>query len=219
MRTFFNKSNAFNAVFFLAVFVLALIRTFIFKDDTLTIATILGVLTFVFSILNTITNIFDAIIKCESENLINMGDFWYELAELCSEFDFDYNKVCEKLKKETPTVYDFENVVEFCLIKKKLNKQRKWRRIFFYVYYFVLSLMLIYLFIASDLSPYMNGVNLGEWTLWSFVIILFEILLKDAIAESIINKNYFEVYKTVEKLRKNMPVTEETIIEDEIVSK
>lgn len=218
---FFSKYNAFNAVLFGSVFLLALVRTFIFKDDMMIIANVLGVLTFIFSLINGIVNMLDEIIKFEDEQLEYEKDYitiededcesedededckrwelWYNFHEKYFSKKMKIEDLRECLVSDCISEDNISVIINGCAIRNKMRIHRKIRRIFLYGYYFIVMLMLLYLFLASDLNPYLKEFSLGEWTLWSFVIILFEILLKDSISDAIASNQINKIEKIKEK--------------------
>lgn len=80
-----------------------------------------------------------------------------------------------------------------CYKARRLRRRvRRFRRGLLYIYYFVFLLMIIALFLHAELAQVIsNGplksINLNLITLWSLIIVLIEIMLKEIIEEAILH--------------------------------
>ena len=142
-----------------------------------------------FGILNRITTFLDD--SLDSCNLEENNIYWMLCDEHCEaeciirEY---YNSVGDDCRAD----YMKDKLLQCHKARKLRRKVRKLRRGLLYVYYFVFLLMIIALFLHTELAPIItNGplksVNLYLITLWSLIIILIEIMLKEIIEEAILH--------------------------------
>lgn len=69
------------------------------------------------------------------------------------------------------------------------------RKLALYFYYFVITAIIVFLLLSHELTGCIDHLNLGDWTILSFVIILFEILIKNSLTDSI----YHSIINSLEK--------------------
>lgn len=155
------------------------------------ITSFLGLLIFILSLLNMIVSVLEELIK-NYDNVISFMD--EEFVELIPEYDDNIaNDIgsCEKksLYKEMNKYADIGLVdilfLKYWFLSNYRRKFRRIRRVILYFYFATITAILVFLFLSHELLPYIKNFNFGDWTILSFVIILFEILIKDEISEGI----------------------------------
>lgn len=75
--------------------------------------------------------------------------------------------------------------------RKQRTKIRIVRRIFLYIYYSIFMLLLVLLLLHSELSTIYNAeifknIDLNLFTIWSVIIILLEIMMKDILEKLVV---------------------------------
>ena len=95
---------------------------------------------------------------------------------------------------------DKDNLKLFWEISRVQRTFRKARRVLLFFYYFLLSAIIVYLLFSTNISAFFKGSALPDLTIWSFIIILFDLLLSQPIFAAII-KRLSKYYNTkAEKL-------------------
>lgn len=94
------------------------------------------------------------------------------------------NKIIENLTKDINLRETLEQYKKAFSVRQKI---RKARRILLFLYYFLLMLTLVLLFLREDiyliLSQIFSEANTEILAIWSFVVILFEIVMKDVVED------------------------------------
>lgn len=202
MRCFFRSYNAFNSVFFLSVCIFAIIKTFIFKENLYEISLVLGILTFLLSIINSIVYVLDKIISSKHEDMVDL--FYRSEEEDEEEFidlnyysEMTYEQIADDFIKNQFPDYTKNRIVKYRYLSRTIKPQKTARYIFLLIYYFLISLIMAYLFLETELSQYLSGIKIEDFALLSFVIILFEILLRDSVSDALVENQYNKISKVV----------------------
>ena len=206
MERFFSKTNAFNVVFFTAIFVMVIIKSILNPQELAIISPILALLIFVLSLLNLIVSITESLITSQTEEMKSLECYFRKDFDNISDlnlFDFQLadkltlQRVLKKAQTMNFPSHTISDIAQYWFTAKSRFQYRKMRRKFLWAYYFFILLILIYLFIASDLQLFLLDFKVGDYTLWSFVIILFEITIKAALTKDL--QRHFEK-KTMERI-------------------
>ena len=213
-RSFFCKENAFNAVFFLAILVFAIVKFIFFPDELVHISFTLSILITVLSVIDLTVKSLERIIydqdkkiRDEFEYLTNryseneISSSFYSISSMNEKEFIDYlNNTKEMIKNEYRFEYDIELLKIYWEIIQVRNKIRIVRRILLLFYYLVLLCIIILLMFSSNLSEFLKDIKHPDMTIWSFIIILFDVLLSQPINASIYNalsKYYNKKTKTL----------------------
>jgi len=199
----FRKENVFTCLTFGAIFVFAVIQTMAPSNDLVLIAWILSIFIFLISLLKLVISIFEDIIVKQTELLRkeeNDGLFNYEYGTLSSEqmWEIRNSKKCvpKDILSEIQKKENAENILTKVQNYKTCFDMRKTfrcvRRALLWMYYIIFMLILVILLLRTEISNVINvdsikllGTNI--LTMWSLVIILVEIMMKDIIEQIIIN--------------------------------
>lgn len=214
MNSFFTKDNAFNVIFFLTIVILAIFKN---KDTIATVSPILSCLIFTLSILSFVITALEKIIYNynEREKYFLGKDEYYNIFRLyylpnmfnCA-IDCKYNNALEELKQFFyPDPYcreEFLNAFVSCNSRKIIRKIRKTFLVF---HYFNVLLIFSVLILSEELKPLLENLQVCDFTIWSLVIIILQILLGDSIVNSI--------FSLIDRLQENKI----TIINNECVIK
>lgn len=196
MKWFFKSRNAFNSVFFLSVFIFAIVKTFVFKENLYEISLVLGVLTLFLSIFSLVVSVLDSVIDYENKEI-------FDLSEQYPYIDFDYylNFSNEQLAKdfEINSFTDEEKyeIIRYRSLLNVLRPQIKVRRFFLFFHYLTITVIMAYLFLETELSKYLSSIEIQDFALLSFVIILFEVLLKNSVSDALLDHQGIKVMNAI----------------------
>ena len=191
MRTFLNRDNAFKMILFLSMLIMALYH-FFFNDGYVSqITSFLGLLVFILSVLNMVISVLEKLIQNYDKEIYDCyaeisnkypNDIWKIENDItsCTKKQL-FNKICTYEYLQSAK----EFFVKFWFLLNYRKNIRKTRRFFLYLYFATITLILVFLFLSHELLPYLKNSNFGDWTILSFVIILFEILIKDGVSNCI----------------------------------
>lgn len=201
----FIKKNVFSCLMFGALILFVLYQTFFCDSDLSMLAFLIVIPTFVLSVLKLIVDITEDINNKMtgylyfSNSLVNQPIFFevYQKAQQEDNKDLieGYNKSI--LHADSFEDYKRQQQEEKESVFNGREKIRKVRRVVLYVYYAVFMVMVFALLIHTELSKFIiemniiERVNVNKITIWSLVVILIEILMKD-IFEDIIFVIYYK---------------------------
>lgn len=191
LRTFFNRDNAFKMILFTSMLIMALYHFFFNAEYVSQITSFLGLLIFILSLLNIMVCVLEALIKNYDTVISYMDEeFVRNFPEFDDDIANDISRCIEKeLYKEMNKYTDIGlcNVLfmKYWFLNNYRRKFRKIRRFILYFYFATITAILVFLFLSHEILPYIKNLDFGDWTILSFVIILFEILIKDEIVEGI----------------------------------
>lgn len=178
-------------ILFTSILIMALYQFFFNGEYVSQITSFLGLLIFVLSLLNMIVSVLEGLIG-NYDNVISFMDEEFE--ELIPGYDVNMSDdiaYCKKknLYKEMNKYLDIGLVdilfLKYWFLCNYRRKIRKIRRVVLYFYFATITAILVFLFLSHEILPHIKNFNFGDWTILSFVIILFEILIKDEIAEGV----------------------------------
>lgn len=203
MRSIFRKESVFTCLTFGAIFIFAVVQTINPDDDLALIACMLSIFIFLISILKLVVTILEDIIEKETEVLKQeeeYGLFNYEYGVLSYEKIWDIrnskSSIPEDILSEVKAKENAENNLhkikryKTCFDMRKVF--RSIRRVSLWIYYAIFGIILVALLLRTEISSAINidSVRLLDTniiTMWSLVIILIEIMMKDIIEQIIIN--------------------------------
>lgn len=190
------KRNVFTCVMFGAVFLFALFES-IFQSDALSvIAFIIAVPVFVLSLIQLAVNVLERmndkitsfLESTENQEIPSWEDF--EKMRTCKETTLDdvIKEISEQYPDEEWVDKDLRNY--YCA-RKTRSSIRSARRKMLYVYYAVCMLILLLLLLHTEVytfleaSKWITTINMDLFEVWSLIIILFEIMMKEIVEDII----------------------------------
>lgn len=209
-RCFFCKENAFNAVFFFSILLFAIIKSILFPEELSDISLGLSVFITLFSLLDLFIKALERIIK-EQDKDLQSTEYYLTKNYHCDSFVFRFFQIksmnTEEFKGYLSEVHyvfkdqsDKDNLKLFWEISKVQISFRKARRFLLYFYYIVLVAIIVFLMFSTNIATAFKRIDLPDLTIWSFVIILFDLLLSQPIFAAIFKKLSKYYNKNAEKL-------------------
>lgn len=186
----FIKKNVFTCLMFGSIFLFILYASIYTLDNLSVIAFIIAVPIFILSLIKLIIDILE-----DLNNKITLYLYDFEKYKELTWEDLDLIRLSnnKNFRKNIQNVA--QKYPENSLICDELNQYfsarrtrryiRLIRRIILYMYYLIFMLVFVLLLLHSELysllttSDYLNSLNMDLFTVWSLVIILFEIMMKD----------------------------------------
>lgn len=187
-KKFFTKKNVFPCVMFGSVLIFVLIETLYFKENVGLFSFIIAVPVFISSILKTLSNGLESIndkLTNFIEKIKKWPDITYEMLDAVRLANKqEKNKIIGNLTKDINLQETLEQYKKAFSVRQKIRKARK---VLLFLYYFLLMLTLVLLFLREDiyliLSQIFSEANTEILAIWSFVVILFEIVMKDVVED------------------------------------
>lgn len=171
-----------------SVLIFVLIEMLYFNENVGLLSFIIAVPVFISSILKMFSNGLESI-NDRLTNFIERLKDWpgitYEMIDAVRLANKqEKNKIIENLTKDINLRETLEQYKKAFSVRQKI---RKARRILLFLYYFLLMLTLVLLFLREDiyliLSQIFSEANTEILAIWSFVVILFEIVMKDVVED------------------------------------
>lgn len=187
----FIKENVFTCVMFGAILLFIIYESFIMNTDLSILAFIIAIPTFILSltklmvdILEDINNKITDFLK-QIEDRPNIG--WNILNEIRLN---DKNEVSDIIQIYMDEHMEQEWVAEELeQYHKARNVRNKIRRAVLYFYYFIFMIMFLLLLLHTELSAFitkeLGGIDLNLFTLWSLIVIMTEIMMKNILEEMV----------------------------------
>ena len=196
----FIKKNIFTSVMFGAVFLFVLFESIFYNNNLSGIAFIISIPIFILSLIKVIIDILEDIndkITTYLKNMEHQSGYsysltWEDLTQIRSCSDSTLNNVIENIISNEPDLSHLkEDAFKYYHSRKHRKTIRSCRRFFLYIYYAMLMLVLLLLLLHTELyhllsySPIFSSINMDLFTLWSLIIILFEIMMKNIVEDII----------------------------------
>lgn len=196
----FVKKNIFTSVMFGAVFLFALFQSIFYDNNLSVIAFIISIPIFTLSLIKIIIDILEdindkitAFLRNFEQRTSGIDDFSTEyLNQIRSCDDATLNDIIENIISTKPTLDSLkDDLFDYFHSIKKRKTIRFCRRFFLYIYYTMLMLVLLLLLLHTELynflinCPIFSSINIDLFTLWSLIIILFEIMIKNIVEDII----------------------------------
>ena len=209
-RCFFCKENAYNAIFFISILIFAVIKSLFFPEELSNISLGLSVFITFFTLLDLFIKALERIIKEQDDDMqstekyltnnYHNDDFAFSFLPIRSMKKEQFAEYLSKIELIFKDQSDKENLTLFWEISKVQRGFRKVRRILLYIYYSILVAIIVYLMFSTNIALCTNGIELPDLTIWSFVIILFDLLLSQPIFAAIFKRLSKYYNKNAEKL-------------------
>lgn len=203
MKSIFRKENVFTCLTFGAIFVFAVTQTISPSDDLVLVAWILSVFIFLISILKLVITILEdiigkqtALLKHEEEQgLFNYqnGDVPYEkIWEIRGSEKGVPKDILSEIKMKQNAEYLLATIEKYKTCFDMREIFRHIRRISLWIYYIIFGIILVILLLRTEISNVVNVnsiklLDTNILAMWSLVIILIEIMMKDIIEQIVIN--------------------------------
>lgn len=190
----FIKENVFTCVMFGAILLFIIYESFIMNTDLSILAFIIAIPTVILSltklmvdILEDINNKITDFLK-QIEDRPNIG--WNILNEIRLN---DKNEVSDIIQiymdEHMEQEWVAEELEQYHKARNVRNKIRKIRRAVLYFYYFIFMIMFLLLLLHTELSAFitkeLGGIDLNLFTLWSLIVIMTEIMMKNILEEMV----------------------------------
>lgn len=185
----FVRKNIFTCVMFGAIFLFVLYGSFSSNIDLSVVAFFIAIPTFLLSFIKLIVDILEDIndkitkllANIERNNSIN-NTLLYKIR---------LNNNIDKILKENCDEWLRKELLEYKRARR-IRKNVRWiRRLFLYIYYMIFMLMFVVLLLHSELATYVTygilcKMDLNIFTIWSLIIVLLEIMMKDFVEDMIV---------------------------------
>lgn len=196
----FIKKNIFTSVMFGAVFLFVLFESISYNNNLSGIAFIISIPVFILSLIKIIIDILEDINDKITKFLSDLehrpsydNDFsWEYLEQIRSCNDTTLNETVERIISAKPSLdYLKHDLINYFHSRNQRETIRSCRRFFLYIYYVMLMIVLLLLLLHTELytflsnSPIFSSINMDLFTLWSLIIILFEIMMKNMVEDII----------------------------------
>ena len=190
------KKNVFTCVMFGAIFLFVLCES-LFKSDTLsTIAFIIAIPIFMLSLIKLVVDVLEDLndkITSYLKDTEHRNVFsWEDLATIR---DVKEDTLEDAINSITPTYTNYigisDNLKKYFYARKTRTSIRIFRRAMLYIYYAVFMTILLLLLLHTELysllesTSWLSSINMDLFEVWSLIIILLEIMMKDIIEDAI----------------------------------
>lgn len=197
----FIKKNIFTSVMFGAVFLFALLESVFYSHNLLGIVLLISIPIFILSLIKIIIDISEYIndkitsfLSDVEHNLTCNDDFSREyLNQINKCNDNTYKDTIENIISYKPNLNPLkDDLLNYYLSSKYRKNIRSFRRLFLYIYYAMLMIVLLLLLLHTELynllsnNPFFSSINMDLFTLWSLIILLFEIMMKNIVEDIIL---------------------------------
>lgn len=190
------KKNVFTCVMFGAIFLFVLCES-VFKSDTLsTIAFIIAIPIFILSLIKLVVDVLedlnDKITSFLSDT--ERGDIpsWEDLDVIRETEENTLDSVISDISPKYPEYsWVSDDLKKYFYARKTRASIRVFRRAMLYIYYSVFMIILLLLLLHTELysllesTAWLNSINMDLFEVWSLIIILLEIMMKDIIEDAI----------------------------------
>lgn len=185
----FLRKNIFTCVMFGAIFLFVLYGSFSSNIDLSVVAFFIAIPTFLLSFIKLIVDILEDIndkitkllANIERNNSIN-NTLLYKIR---------LNNNIDEILKENSDEWLRKKLLEYKRARRIRKNVRRIRRLFLYIYYMIFMLMFVVLLLHSELATYVTDgilckMDLNIFTIWSLIIVLSEIMMKDFVEDIIV---------------------------------
>ena len=195
-RTVLRKENVFTCVTFGALFLFVISESVINPDNLATTAFLIAVSVFLLSLFKLFADVAEDINDRLTNYLRTFGQYrGYDGLKLRSLREAPESGVEAILEDMTAELKDSirqkDELQSYRAAYLARASARKIRRALLYVYYFVFMLLFALLLLHSELTPFLEqsgllvSVNINLLTLWSLVVVLFEVMMKGMFEKTI----------------------------------
>ena len=196
----FIRKNIFTTVMFGAVFLFVLFESIFYRHNLSGIAFLISVPIFILSLIKIIIDILEDINDKITSFLRNIENYptynpdfsWEYLEQIRECKDITFKETIENIISDKPHLdYLKDNLFNYYHSRKYRKTIRSCRRFFLYIYYALLMIVLLLLLLHTEVyhflnnSPFFSSINMDLFTLWSLIILLFEIMMKNIVEDII----------------------------------
>lgn len=196
----FIKKNIFTSVMFGAVFLFVLFESIFYRDNLSGIAFLISIPIFILSLIKIIIDISEDINDKITSFLSNVENYptyyddfsWEYLEQINACSDNTFKDTIENIISDKPNLNHLkDDLFNYYQSRKHRETIRSCRRFFLYIYYTLLMIVLLLLLLHTELyhllsnSPFFSSINMNLFTLWSLIILLFEIMMKNIVEDII----------------------------------
>lgn len=196
----FIRKNIFTTVMFGAVFLFVLFESIFYRHNLSGIAFLISVPIFILSLIKIIIDILEDINDKITSFLRNIENYptynpdfsWEYLEQIRECKDITFKETIENIISDKPHLdYLKDNLFNYYYSRKYRKTIRSCRRFFLYIYYALLMIVLLLLLLHTEVyhflnnSPFFSSINMDLFTLWSLIILLFEIMMKNIVEDII----------------------------------
>ena len=196
----FIRKNIFTTVMFGAVFLFVLFESIFYRHNLSGIAFLKSVPIFILSLIKIIIDILEDINDKITSFLRNIENYptynpdfsWEYLEQIRECKDITFKETIENIISDKPHLdYLKDNLFNYYHSRKYRKTIRSCRRFFLYIYYALLMIVLLLLLLHTEVyrflnnSPFFSSINMDLFTLWSLIILLFEIMMKNIVEDII----------------------------------
>lgn len=196
----FIKKNIFTSVMFGAVFLFVLFESIFYNNNLSGIAFLISIPVFILSLIKIIIDISEDINDKITSFLNNVENYptyydnfsWEYLEQIRECNDTTIKNTIENIISDNPYLKHLKDTLfNYYLSRKYRESIRSCRRFFLYIYYALLMIVLLLLLLHTELyhllsnSPFFSSINMDLFTLWSLIILLFEIMMKNIVEDII----------------------------------
>lgn len=190
------KKNVFTCVMFGAIFLFILCES-IFKSDMMSmIAFIIAIPIFILSIIKLVVDVLedlnDKITSYLSSEENGRIPSWEDFDRVRETEEKDIDNVAKEIaNKHSEYPFVEREIKQYFYARKTRETIRKFRRFMLYIYYLVFMIIMVLLLLHTELyaliesNGWFNGINMDLFEVWSLIIILLEIMMKDIIEDII----------------------------------
>lgn len=192
----FIKRNVFTCVMFGAIFLFILFESIYSKSNLSVIAFIIAIPIFILSLLKIIIDILEDLndkitsflSDFENRDIPDWEDL--DLIRTCSNNNLE-NQIQIILKKYPDISWIKDDLRQYYNARKTRNSIRVLRRFILYTYYAIFMLVFVLLLLHTELynflsnNKFLTSINMDLFTVWSLIIILLEIMMKDIFEDMI----------------------------------
>lgn len=188
---FFRKENAFNVIFFTLIVILAIFKN---KETLLIVSPLLSCFILILSILSIVISVLEKLVDNYSETINdvlysdygNISGIYSAYNILYPAYKCKFNNGLILLKSFFyPTEYIEKDMLRSFISHNSRKILRIIRKVLLAFHYLILLCTLSLLILSEELKPLLITWQIGDFTIWSLVIILLQILLGDSITYSI----------------------------------
>ena len=196
----FIKKNIFTSVMFGAVFLFVLFESIFYGHNLSGIAFLISIPIFILSLIKIIIDISEDINDKITSFLSNVENYptyyddfsWEYLEQIRGCNDTTFKDTIENIIFDKPNLNHLkDDLFNYYQSRKYRKTIRSYRRFFLYIYYALLMIVLLLLLLHTELyhllsnSPFFSSINMDLFTLWSLIILLFEIMMKNIVEDII----------------------------------
>lgn len=202
-RCFFCKENAFNAVFFFSILFFTIIKTILFPEELSQISLFLSIFILMLTLLDLFIKALERIIQEQNDDM-NNSTYWLSETYNKDDYVIDFYSIPSKKENEFKNYInnldsilrdqsDKDSLIYYWEIAQVRKSFRKIRKVLLFFYYLLLICIIVFLMFSTNISIICKGVELPDLTIWSFIIILFDLLLSQPVYASVfklLSKHY-----------------------------